>query len=478
MHWLAARHRWFLWFAATAAVFSLTFFLIHYVKPRRGTASPSALAKHEGEPGEESTEEEPNPPLEPHTVKVIHPSRGAMERITVQVGSIQAYETVSLYAKASGFLKTQNVDIGDKVKRGAVLAIVDVPELEKLLDRNSAAVEQAKARVVQMRTKIEIAKADQEAAKAKEVEAQANAKSATAWVRFRSKQLERMRALFALKSIDEKLVDEAKERYEATIESENAAQAAITTAKANILATAAKIEQAVADVAVADSEVKVAEAELAKTRVQLQFAVITAPFDGIITHRSLFPGDYVRSPSEGGSNLPLLTIQRTDRMRAIVQIPDRDVPYTDPGDPAYVEIDALPGEKIPAKVSRISQSEDPQTRLMHVEIDLPNPKGSIRQGMYGRVTIILDKSSDQLSIPSGCLVGKSEQGKGSVYVVRNNRIHRTAVRLGIDNGLRVEVLQGLMPEDEVVYQASMPLAEGAEVTPSLLEDVSKSTAQR
>jgi RND family efflux transporter MFP subunit len=477
MSWLAGSSRWFLWTAATALVIASTVFLIHYVEPRRTWSSSSQNGKHEQSASTvSSSEDDPTPPSEPINVKVVHPIRGAMERITVQVGSIQAFETVSLYAKASGFLKKQNVDIGDRVKRGDVLAVVDVPELEKQLQHNAAAVKQAEARVKQMEAKIAIAKADLEASKAKEVEAHANAKSATAWVAYYSAKLRRFQELAQTSSIEEKLVDEAKKQYEASVETENAAKAAISTAKANILATSAKIDQAIADVAAAESEVKVAEADLGKTEVQLKFATIVAPFDGFITHRSLFPGDYVRSPTEGAGSLPLLTIQRTDRMRVIVQIPDREVPYADPGDPAFVEIDALPGEKIPAKVSRIAQAEDPQTRLMHVEIDLPNPKGNIRQGMYGRVTIILDKSSDQLSIPAGCLYGRSDQGKGTVFVVRDGHVHLTPVKLGIDNGLRIEVLQGLRAEDEVVFQPSHALSEGAEVIPTLVEEPATKSA--
>src|SRR5262249_37890021 len=206
---------------------------------------------------------------------------------------------------------------------------------------------------------------------------------------------------------------------------------------------------AVADVEVANAEVKVAQAELEKAQVFVQFATIVAPFDGVVTARNFNPTDFVRAASEGGSHLPLLTVQRTDLMRVVVQIPDRDVPYCDPGDPAVVEIDALPGQKLPAKVSRIARSEDQDSRLMHVEIDLPNPAGKICNGMYGRVTILIDKS-DLLGVPSSCLVGRSQEGKGSVYVVRDGRAHLVPVRVGADNGLQIGLQGGLTPEDEVI----------------------------
>src|SRR5204862_855031 len=144
---------------------------------------------------------------------------------------------------------------------------------------------------------------------------------------------------------------------------------------------------------------------LEKGQVLVQFATVVAPCDGVITERNFFPSDFVRAANEGGAHLPLLTVQRTDRMRVVVQIPDRDVPYCDPGDPAIVEIDALPGQKLLAKVSRVARSEDHDTRLMHVEIDLPNPTGKICNGMYGKVTIILEES-DLLTVPPSSLLAK------------------------------------------------------------------------
>src|SRR5262249_54865278 len=152
--------------------------------------------------------------------------------------------------------------------------------------------------------------------------------------------------------------------------------------------------------------------------VQVQFATIVSPYDGVITQRSLFPGGFVRSAIGGNPPAPLLTVERTDKVRVVVQIPDRDVPYADPGDPAVVELDALPGPPLLSKIARTSSAEDPQTRLMRVEIDLPNPDGKIRLEMYGRVTILLERAPDLLSIPSSCLVGKAADGKGAVYVVR------------------------------------------------------------
>ena len=414
--------------------------------------------------------DEPGSKIKSVAVKFTHPTKGVLERLSTQPGSIQAYESVNLYAKVPGFLKEQKVDIGSRVKKGEILAVVDVPELEAQVQRNLAAVDQARSKVRQMKARVASAKADRDAADSAVVQAEATSKSSAAWVRFRKLQHQRMKDLFLTRSIEEKLVDESKERYEASVETELAAQAAIVTTKAKVVAGGAKIDAADADVAEAESEVLLTQAELRKVEVQLSFATIKAPFDGVVVARNLFVGDFVRSANEGGTHEPLLTVHRTDVMRVVVQVPDRDVPYADVGDTAIVEIDALNGVKLNAKISRIGQSEDAQTRLMRVEIDLPNPTGKICHGMYGKVTIVLDKSTDQFSIPSSCLVGKAQDGAGAVYVIRDRHAHLVQVHLGVDNGLRVGVLDGLKAEDEVIQQPGSALAEDALVNPTESDD--------
>src|SRR5262249_14729183 len=153
----------------------------------------------------------------------------------------------------------------------------------------------------------------------------------------------------------------------------------------------AKIELGDADVEEALAVVKVAEAERQKTEEQLKYATLRAPFDGVISQRSVFAKHFIRAATLSSTQPPLLTVERIDTMRIVVMVPDRDIPYTDVGDEATVEIDAMPGKVFKATIARIASSEDAQTRLMRVEIDLPNPTGKICQGMYGKVTIVLDK---------------------------------------------------------------------------------------
>src|ERR1043166_9568998 len=122
------------------------------------------------------------------------------------------------------------LEMGTVVKKGEVVAVIDVPDLEKSHERSSAAVDQAKARVTQTKAKVKVAKADLESANAQIAYAEANARAGGAWLLFRKLQKDRMVALAKTDSIEEKLVEEAKERFEAARESENASKAAIITA--------------------------------------------------------------------------------------------------------------------------------------------------------------------------------------------------------------------------------------------------------
>ena len=258
-------------------------------------------------------------------------------------------------------------------------------------------------------------------------------------------------------------MDEHQDDRDAAVAAEGEARAELAKANAFVAAADAKVLSAQADVADAKADVKVAQAELENARVMVRFATITSPYTGVITYRRLFPGDYVKAATDSGGSRPLLTVERTDKMRVVYQMADRDVPYCNVGDRAVVEIDALPGPPLEAKVSRMASSEDTGSLLMHVEIDLANPTRKIAQGMFGHITVFLDQGADLLSVPSTCLTGKDEHGKGSVLLVRNGKAVLTSVVTGTDNGVRIAIPKGLKVDDEVVLHPTDDLVDGTAV---------------
>ncbi len=111
----------------------------------------------------------------------------------------------------------------------------------------------------------------------------------------------------------------------------------------------------------------------------------------------------------------------------------------------------------------MAESEDLNDRTMRVEIDLDNPDHLLKDGMFGRVEILLEKLIKNLTIPSSCLVQRNGKGEGAVFVVRDGELHRVPIRVGIDNGLRVEVTSGLTETDQVVLRPDASVAEGTKV---------------
>jgi RND family efflux transporter MFP subunit len=413
-----------------------------------------------GGPGKADGQEAPPSDLR---VDVIHPEKGKMPRTTHMPGTVLSFDWAQLYAEVSGYLKTETVDIGDHVTKDQVLIQLDVPDRVAQLHQAEAAIDQANARVTAADARLDTANADLKAAQAKVVQANATARSTLLWRRFRESQLQRMKELYASRSIEERLLEESQEQAEAAAETERAARAGIKTAEAEEEAANAKIKQAKADIATAKSDVRAAVAAQEKAQVMVDFATIRAPYDGYITQRSKLPGDFVKAADEGAAGTPLLTVERTYKMRVVVQVPDRDVPYCQPGCRAAVEIDALPGKEFEAKVSRIARSEDTGTKLMHVEIDVDNPTREIRQGMFGWVTIYLDAPADQLSLPSTALASRAQGGKATIWVVREGRARLVPVRVGTDNGERVAIESGLSAHDLVIAQGPPGLQDGMPV---------------
>jgi RND family efflux transporter MFP subunit len=395
-------------------------------------------------------------------VEVVRPGRQGIERRMVQPGSVHAFESVELYAMVSGYLKTQKVDIGSRVRQGEVLAELDVPRERQRAAETAALLEQARAQVRQAEAKVKAMAAERDTAAASVAQTQADIDRLVANRILAEQQYTRVKSLSDRNAVERRLVDEQQKARESAEAAERTARLAVQTAQAKLTSAAAKVEEARTEVAHARTAVSVAEARLAMAQVDLDYAKITAPFDGVVTRRGFHPGAFIRS-AQTGTQPPLLTVARTDLMRVVVRVPDRDVILATPGDPATVTIDGLEGRSFQGTVSRIAHAEEPTSRTMRLEIDLPNPDGLLREGMYGRANIGLEPVAERLTVPAACVVDRSGKGEGVVQVVRDGKIERAKVSLGADNGALVEILSGLAPEDSVVLRSSTPLDPGTAV---------------
>jgi len=398
------------------------------------------------------------------TVQVVKPVRGGMERTTSQPGTIRAFEFAELYSKVSGFVETLHVDRGSPVKKGQLLAKIYDPERDVAVLQAEAGLEHSKASVLQAAAGVLTAEADVKVALANQKEAKAILAKAEAESVWRKQEYERISLLVARHAAEERLKDETYAQYLTTLASVAAADAGIETAVAEIARSRAKEKKARADLKVAEAEVQVAEANLKMAKVFVQYTRIESPYDGVVTYRgeSVHVGSFVRAATEG-AGIPLLIVAVTDKMRTIVPVPDRDVPYCHVGDPATVQLDALAGRIFKGQISRVAESEDLNDRTMRVEIDLPNPDGVLRDGMFGRALILLEKLVKNLTVPSSCLVDRNGKGEGAVLIVKEGKVHRVSVHVGMDTGLRAEITDGLADHDQVILQPDASIAEGTEV---------------
>lgn len=392
-------------------------------------------------------------------VDVVTPTRGGAARLTVQPGTVHAFESVELFAKASGYLKTQSVDIGSRIKRGDLLAEIDAPELVIDVEAAEAALARSEAQCEQARARARTAEAERESAHAAVAQARADQERLVARRSLSEKQLDRIKALSERDAVDARLVDEQTHDLEAAQAGERAGEAAIRTALAQDIAAVARVQQAQADVDEAQAAIRLAAAHRDRARAIAEYMKIEAPFDGVVSRRNFHPGAFVRSAAEGGTE-PLLTVARTDVMRLVMQVPELDVPFLNVGDRATVTVDALKEAPLEGTISRIACAENPETRTMRAEIDLPNPDGRLVEGMFARVSVALHKPTDRLCVPSGCVVQHSPGNRGVLFVARDGQAARLDVALGADDGTQVEIVEGLGPRDKVIVRPPSGLGDG------------------
>jgi RND family efflux transporter MFP subunit len=238
------------------------------------------------------------------------------------------------------------------------------------------------------------------------------------------------------------------------------ARAALDRAHSVVAAASDAIDVAAADaidVAAADA-IDVAAADANHARAMLVYARIEAPFDGVVIRRDVDTGDRTGPGPDGP---PLFVVARSDVVKVAVDAPEAVTTEVNPGDRASVRIQAMNGQIVEGKVSRISWALHPKTRTIRVEIDIPNPGGWLRPGLYAYATIDAEERPDVLTVPSAAIV--EEDGKARCVVVANGQAARRLVVLGLKDGTRAEIASGLSGDESVIKANAASLADGQPV---------------
>jgi HlyD family secretion protein len=394
-------------------------------------------------------------------LETVTPMRTTLVLHSMLTATVEAYEKADLCAQVRGTVKftSPSVDIGRAVKEGEKLILLDVPDLSAEWQNKKAALEQA----VNLQKQTEQAKT----VAAKELqEARAQEKRYHADLVFYTAQHVRLGKLAQSKTVQAELAEEARLQRQT-------ASAALTAAQAQVATRQARLEAADADIKVAASRVKVSEADLHRLDALLGFAVIRAPFDGVITRRWVDTGATVNDPGT-----PLLTVMRSDVVRVVLHVPERDMPFlhvgAKPGEPTHGNAvvlhfpalgATLRGGEFKGQITRLATALDPVTRTMHAEVDLKNEGGYLRPQMTGTATVLLEEHDSVLTVPSSTLLRLGE--KTVVYYLEDmpgesvrKRVQQAQVELGLDDGLRVEIRSGLSGNEQVISKGNGVLRTG------------------
>jgi len=388
-------------------------------------------------------------------VEVVRPERATIRRSTQEPGQIEAYEETTIYARVSGYVQKWNVDIGAKVKKGQVLAVIDVPDLDAEAEQKESSVELAQAQLAQAKASEEVAQANLVSSQAKLVEVQAGIKRTDADLARWQAEFKRVEQLFNEHVQTGSLLDETRSKLKASESARDEVHAQVQSAEASIRQRLAMLDKARADAMAATASIKVARSESRRIGATRAFATIVAPYDGVITRRHVDVGDLTEPGSHGQ---PLFAVARDDLVRINVSVPEMYATEVEPGDHALVHLQALSGRDFEGKVTRTSWTLDAKNRTLRTEIDVPNPKGTLRPGLYAYATIIVEEHRDVLTVPSTAIV--RQDSRTFCVAVTDGKAERKPVSLGLDDGTRAEIVSGLQPNDAVVKAYASSLSDG------------------
>lgn len=395
-------------------------------------------------------------------VDVVRPDRQTVRRTVAQPGQLIAFETTSIHAKISGYVERWNVNIGTRVKKGDVLAELSVPETEAELKQKKAAVEQSEARRVQAKAAVEVADANLTGAEAHRSEVQAGIKRAEAELARWQSEASRVTQLVKVRAVTNSLDDETQSKLRSAESTRDEVLAQVKTADAALVQCRAARDQARADVAFAEAAIDVAREDARRVEALLAYTRIAAPFDGIVTRRTIETGQLTKP---GADTPALFVIARADVATIVVDVPESYATEIDPGDRALVKLQAARGKTVEAKVSRTAWSLDPDTRTIRVEIDLPNPGGQLRPGLYAYATIVAEEHAGVLTVPASAVIVDQEQHY--CVVVDGGKAVRRRVEIGLSDATRTEIVAGLSGGEQVVKANAGSLTDGQSVDAAL-----------
>lgn len=358
------------------------------------------------------------------TVGVTKVVKKSLGRQITMSSELVPFQEIAVYAKESGYVKKLLVDYGSHVKAGAVIAVLEIPELEAQLQEDEAEIKNANN---------QISRAQHE--------------------------LGRYQAQY-------KALHLQYTRLHGVFESQPGivAQQEVDDAQGKDLAASSQVDAGQASLDAAQSQLSVAKAKLVHDQSLYDYSKITAPFAGIVTDRFANLGTLVQAGTGSSTQaMPIVRLSEDDLFRLVIPVPESYVPFIRVGDPVDVRVPAL-NRTFPGKVARFSVDVREDTRTMHTEVDVKNPDHLLVPGLYADADLTLEHKEGIPSIPLQAV--NHEGDKTTVLVVNSsNELEDRPVSLGLQTATDAEVVTGLREGEDVVVSDRSGLKPGEKVIP-------------
>jgi multidrug efflux pump subunit AcrA (membrane-fusion protein) len=362
-------------------------------------------------------------------VPVVVARRSASKTNLELPGTTTGMVEAPIYARASGYIAKRFVDIGDRVKTGQLLAIIDAPDLDQQVDQARSTLQQSQSQLGQAKAQLNLAK--------------------VTWDRW---------------SVLEQAGVVSRQEGDTEQANYNVAMANVKAAEDNVSATKANLDRL----------------------LHLQsYERVTSPFAGIVTARNIDVGSLISATGGGlgsgasGAALPttgnsqggeMFRVAQIESLRLFVSVPEAYAPYVNVGETVDCHFDSVGQAPFQGKVTRTANALDPNTRTLLTEIHVPNQGGHLLPGMFTRAVFGQVRAEPPVIVPSDSIIARANGI--TVAVVQDDVVHVRKVVIGRDYGAQTEVLSGLNPGEQVIINPTDAAQDGARVEPHELKSAS------
>ncbi len=358
-----------------------------------------------------------------------------LSRELVLTGELTPFQEVEVMAKMAGYVQKIFVDVGDFVRQGQVLAVLEIPELKDDVTRASAASQ---------RNRVDLKRVEDEVRRSETAYQAAH----LTYTRLSSVS-KRQPGLVAQQEIDDAM---ARDQM---------AEVQVAAAKSAL--------------AVAREQVNVTEADRGKTETLLQYTRVVAPFDGVVTKRYANSGSMIQAGVASQTQaMPVVRISQHGLLRLVLRVPESNAGSIKAGSVVQVRVPSVQ-RTFAGKVARTADQVDAAARTMHTEVDVPNANRTLIPGMYAEVTLRVAESTGAIAVPLAC-VEKGESSSSLLVVNGTGELERRKVETGIETSTMVQVVDGLQEGEMVVVGARGQLKPGQKVRSKLADDPGKKGA--